>query len=152
MAVRADARGQHHQVGGNLRALFERHGTKLLVAQDLAHVDAAAHRDAQTFDVGTEQPSTALGQLPRKQPVVALEHGNRSAAAGQSAGRLQAEQSAADADASGAGADPSEHLGGIRLGSERKHVVALRARNRRHEGVRSIGQDQSIEAQHGSVA
>jgi hypothetical protein len=101
--VRPDARGNHHQVRRDLRAILQQNAFHPFTAEDLACHGIFSQRYADPVDVLAQDFSRPLVQLARKEPPVTFQESHVSAALGQRPGGLQAQNSAADTDAAGPG-------------------------------------------------
>ena len=99
--VRPDARGNHHQVRRDRRAILQQNAFHPFTAEDLAGHGVLSQRNADPADMLAQDFSSPLVQLAWQEPPVTFQESHVRPALGQRPGSLQAQDSAADTDAAG---------------------------------------------------
>ncbi len=146
LAVGADARGHHHQVGGDHLTVLEldRTDPTLAVVEQFGGVLGQEKLQATAFQRALQQGAGGLVQLALHQPVTDVHHGDVHAPQLEAVGRFQAEQAAADDHRVFVGLGGFHHHLGVGNVAVADYALQVLAGNRQDERIGTGCDEQAV--------
>nr|GEU28124.1 hypothetical protein [Tanacetum cinerariifolium] len=151
--ARADAGREHDHVGVQVAAVGKLHSVGAIDAiDDCRGVFARVDRHAQFLDLAAQHAGTAIVHLHGHQARRELHHVGVELQIAQRLGAFEAQQTAADHHAGFGARAAFEHRFQVFDGAIHEAVLAVLARQRRHERERAGGDHQLVVSEHVAVA